>query len=199
MAAGTLSQQDGIQLHTLACGHEGVISFISWSPDGRSLATSSLDKSLRIWDGETFKNPKIATGHDWNVSALTWAPQGQSLATVSDDRRVLLWDYPSLTMVGEIQHDKGIVSVAWSSNGKDILTCANEKSIRVFDAHKKTLKTTLKSGDGLPKFMAFSHSCYLLKSRLREKVSPLNRAPCGRQGPILPGEEGISPLSANTP
>jgi WD40 repeat protein len=36
-------------------GHQQPINLVSFSPDGRLLASASFDKSLRIWNGQTGK------------------------------------------------------------------------------------------------------------------------------------------------
>lgn len=41
---------DGVRLVGTLRGHTGHIGQLSWSPDGRLLASPSADKTLRIWD-----------------------------------------------------------------------------------------------------------------------------------------------------
>jgi WD40 repeat protein len=43
----------GVKLVRTLRGHTGTIGRIAWSPDGRTLASPSHDKTIRIWDVET--------------------------------------------------------------------------------------------------------------------------------------------------
>lgn len=44
--------ETGAAIHRLA-GHRGATCCLSWSSDGRWLATGSTDTSVRLWDAET--------------------------------------------------------------------------------------------------------------------------------------------------
>ena len=48
--------------HTLR-GHESLISRIAWSPDGRFLASSSFDETIRLWDGDRGTVPDARMVH----------------------------------------------------------------------------------------------------------------------------------------
>ena len=41
--------ETGVALHVLR-GHDGGVSSVAWSPDGRRLATASWDETARVWE-----------------------------------------------------------------------------------------------------------------------------------------------------
>ena len=55
-------------LHTLR-GHEGKILKIAWSPDGRTLASSSYDETVGLWDTTTGKHLNYLRGHSSQVNS----------------------------------------------------------------------------------------------------------------------------------
>lgn len=154
-----------IALADLACGHTGMISHIAFSPNGSSLASTSLDSSLRVWRMDQIENPKVVRAHAYNVTAVTWSPQGTVLATASDDRKVILWQYPSLTESGELEeHSHGITRLAWSPTGGELVTCSNDRRIRVFDVKQRKVKARLEGHVSLPRAISFAPSGDLLVS-----------------------------------
>ncbi|RMF45756.1 MAG: hypothetical protein D6750_11385, partial [Bacteroidetes bacterium] len=78
------------ELRTLRHGAKAVIS-VSWSPDGRRLASDSSDSTVRIWDAASGQLLRTLAGHtDW-VRSVSWSPDGRYLASGSDDGTVRLW------------------------------------------------------------------------------------------------------------
>jgi WD40 repeat protein len=73
--------------------HRGPILSANVSPDSRTLATTSLDDSTRIWDlasGRPIGNG--LPGPAQRRSAAVFVRGGTHLAAVYDDGRALLWD-----------------------------------------------------------------------------------------------------------
>jgi WD40 repeat protein len=62
------------------------------SPDGSILATSSGDKTVRLWHVSTGECCKTLYGHANRVNAVTFNPNGRLLASGSDDETIRLWD-----------------------------------------------------------------------------------------------------------
>lgn len=57
-------------------GHEGWVSSLSFSSDGRLLASGSMDHSIRIWDVPSGREMRRLQGHENQVLSVQFAPNG---------------------------------------------------------------------------------------------------------------------------
>ena len=87
-------------------GHEGVVSAIKYNADGSLLASSSADRTARIWSAGT-ADPGVlkqtCSGHEHGISDVCWHPQQPYIATASDDKSLGLWDLESGTRIRSFQ------------------------------------------------------------------------------------------------
>jgi WD40 repeat protein len=72
-------------------GHENAIRSITFSPDGRTIATGSTDKSVRLWSAVSFQELVKLEGHVGVVTSVAFSPDGRTLASGSFDGYVKLW------------------------------------------------------------------------------------------------------------
>ncbi len=81
----------------------GVSPVLALSPDGRTVATTSRDGSMRLWDGGGGKEiaafPATSSGA---ARTLTFSPDGKSLAAACADSTVLIWDVPGSEAAGRL-------------------------------------------------------------------------------------------------
>ncbi len=74
--------------------HRANIYGISFSPDGRLCATTSRDKSVKLWDSSTFdpleRFELKQGGHTHSVNTLHWCADGK-LLSAGDDRTIRAW------------------------------------------------------------------------------------------------------------
>ena len=118
--------------HTLA-GHTDVILRLSWSPDGRWLASNSVDKTIRLWDWERNRLVKSLSGHTHGVNEVAWDPAGRWLASCSFDRTVRIWSLESETTTRELPgHWDDVSSISVSPDGERLVSGSADKTIRLW-------------------------------------------------------------------
>ncbi|MBL9172646.1 MAG: WD40 repeat domain-containing protein, partial [Verrucomicrobiales bacterium] len=84
------------RLVTRLKGHSSSVSELTFSRDGRRLASASADQTIRIWDtsGEPtgWTERRILRGHQDQVLCVAFSPDGRMLASGGKDGFTLLWD-----------------------------------------------------------------------------------------------------------
>jgi hypothetical protein len=123
-------------------GHTGAVWGVAFSPDGHTLATSSNDQTVRLWDVSNRDQPhplgSPLTGHTGAVVGVAFSPDGHTLATSSYDRTVRLWDVSNRVQPRPLGspltgHTNEVWGVAFSPDGHTLATSSNDQTVRLWD------------------------------------------------------------------
>ena len=90
---------------------------MSFSPDGRTLASGSLDGTVKLWDVTTQQDIATLEGHTDYVLSVSFSLDGGILASAgSYDGTVKLWDVATGVNFTTLWHTDAVDSVSFSLN-----------------------------------------------------------------------------------
>ena len=111
-------------------GHESGVKSVSFSPDGKILATGSNDHTIKLWNVDDGQEFMILQGHWGTVKSIDFSPDGRLLASGSSDMTIKLWDMAEgrelMTLWG---HSKIVRSVRFSADGKILASGGEDTTI----------------------------------------------------------------------
>lgn len=137
-------------------GHTATIHTISWSKDGRRIASTSDDGTVRVWDLDTGKEIwKFEAGD--RTYGVTWSPNGSKLFASANESLIacevgdsdLKWKVNLEHEIGDLDYfsNRHLIAAGCSDDIVRVIDAQNGKTVQEL-AHSKAVPTVAWSPDG---------------------------------------------------
>lgn len=105
--------------------HEGPITAVVFSRDGKTLATAGTDRAIKLWNVDGRTERATLKQHAWTPAALAFSPDGKHLVSGGLDGMVLAWNLQQNPprLVWAESHQFPVRALAFDAEGNLYLTC----------------------------------------------------------------------------
>ncbi len=137
------STETGTDMYHIT-GHKGIIWWYSFSPDKKTLATTSEDTTIRLWEVATGKELLMIPTYSRRPTTITFSPDGKILAgggvydqNINRSSLIRLWEVPSGRILRTLAgHTESIKALRFSPDGKTLASCSGDGTILLWDWEK---------------------------------------------------------------
>jgi WD40 repeat protein len=114
-------------------GHQGVVNQVSFSPDGRMIASASFDKSIKIWDAKTGKFMMTLRGHVGPVYQVSWSGDSRLVVSASKDSTAKVWSVETGRLICDLPgHFDEVFAVDWSPDGQRVGSGGKDRVLKIW-------------------------------------------------------------------
>lgn len=114
-------------------GHTREVSSIAMSPNGKILASGSVDLTVRLWDPASKQSAAVFEGHDGEIRALAFSPDSKLLASGEMYKKVKIWDLETKKELQMFTDMEGkVFGLAFSPDGKRVYAAVNDNTARIW-------------------------------------------------------------------
>jgi WD40 repeat protein len=125
--------RDGQPIGRPLKGHKAWVSWLAFSPDGKTLVSAGWDDGmLGIWDVSNQLSLALLPGHNGSIYKAVFSADGATLATCGSDETVRLWNLARRQEVAVLRGHGRVNGVAFSRDGRWLASASADGNIRLW-------------------------------------------------------------------
>lgn len=125
-------------------GHTDTIAKLSFSPNGETLASGSLDTTVKLWDCNTWTLLHTFQDLSGEIETLLWHPSSLALVAGASDAQAALWNVKKGTLAMYfVGHRQGVTSALWTPDTKKLVTASSDGTLVIFNPKTGEQETTI--------------------------------------------------------
>ena len=179
-------------------GHAGLVTSVAATADGKTIASGSLDGTVKLWDGAGGQILATLLGHKGPVHGVAFSPDGKMLVSAGADKTVQLWNVapgkeyevmqkPVKTLKG---HTDAVLAVAFSSDKQTIASGSADKTVILWNVTAGEKQALPKEHKGAVQAVAFSPDGKTLASAGADRLVILWQVADASKQFVLEGHTG---------
>ncbi len=178
-----------------ACnGHDDRVTAIAFAPDGQTLASTSLDGTMRLWRCAGHGHPvalALLRDGDDPLLSVAFSPEGTLIATGGTDRTVRVWRTFDRAQVRALEgHGGAVEALAFSPDGALLAAGSRGRVAHVWSTRAWQALHVLEGHAGAVESLAFSPDGAVLATGAADHEVRLWRARDGTRLHVLQGHSG---------
>ncbi|MEH2128396.1 serine/threonine-protein kinase [Nostoc sp.] len=123
-----------VSLDNTLQGHKNSVLSVAISPDGKTIASSGDDHTIKLWNLATGKLIASLNGHFQQVNVVVISPDGKLLVSASDDNTIKIWNLATRKQIRTlIGHSDSVHALAISADSETLVTGSDDNTIKIWD------------------------------------------------------------------
>lgn len=114
-------------------GHQKPVNHVTFSPDGRYIASASFDNHVKLWNARDGKFIASLRGHVAPVYQCAWSADSRLLVSSSKDTTIKVWDIRTKRLHTDLPgHEDEVFAVDWSPDGLCVASGGKDRAVRLW-------------------------------------------------------------------
>jgi serine/threonine protein kinase len=115
-------------------GHENSVLSVAISPDGKTIASSGSNSTIKLWNLATGKEISSLNAYSRQVNTVVISPNGKTLVSASDDSTIKVWNLATGKQIRTLTgHSDSVHALAISADSETLISGSDDNTIKIWD------------------------------------------------------------------